>query len=56
MGRIRAIVIGKISLIILIVTWGQARSMGAHSLFGPVITFMILLVVFRVAQAWLRGY
>jgi len=56
MSQIRATIIGVIALIIMIFIWSQARSIGAPPLFGLVIIFMIILIVFRVAQSWLRGY
>jgi energy-coupling factor transporter transmembrane protein EcfT len=56
MSQIRATIIGVIALIIMIFIWSQARSIGAPPLFGFVIIFMIILIVFRVAQSWLRGY
>lgn len=56
MSQIRATIVGVIALIIMIFIWGQVRSMGAPPLFGFVIIFMVLLIVFRVAQSWIRGY
>lgn len=56
MSQIRATIVGVIAVIMLIFIWGQARSIGAPPLFGLVVIFMVLLVVFRVAQSWIRGY
>lgn len=56
MSQIRATIVGVIAVIIMIFIWGQARSMGAPPLFGLVVIFMVLLIAFRVAQSWLRGY
>jgi len=56
MSQIRATIVGVIALIMLIFIWGQARSMGVPPLFGLVIIFMFILIVFRVARSWIRGY
>ena len=56
MSQIRTTIVGVIALIIMIFIWRQARSIGAPPLFGLVIILMFILIVFRVAQSWIRGH
>ncbi len=56
MSQIRATIVGVVAVIILIFIWSQARSISAPPLFGFVVVFMFLLIVFNVVRSWIRGF
>jgi hypothetical protein len=56
MGRLQALIVAAIALIIVYVFISQASAMGAPNLFTLIGVLMAVLIVLNVGRALLRGY